>query len=61
MDLDLPALVAIDVHVHCEVSRSGRPSPPAQFLDASQAHVKTAEEQRLPSCPKSRLTTASDP
>jgi predicted TIM-barrel fold metal-dependent hydrolase len=46
--LDPAALVAIDVHVHCEVSRDGRPSLPPQFLEASQAHFKTSDEQRLP-------------
>lgn len=47
--LDLDALVAIDVHTHAEVSRSGHPSLPAELMSASAKYFGTAEAGRAPS------------
>lgn len=45
--LDVASLTAIDVHVHCEVSREGRPSLPPDLLAASEKHFGPGG-QRLP-------------
>ncbi len=46
--LDLDALVAIDVHTHCEVDDDGRTSLPPAFLEASAAYFRTGDEHRAP-------------
>jgi predicted TIM-barrel fold metal-dependent hydrolase len=45
--IDPAALVAIDVHVHCEVSRAGQPSLPPDLLAASE-HFFRGGGTRLP-------------
>lgn len=46
--LDLAALVAVDVHTHCEVSRAGQPSLPPDLMAASEKYFKTAGGDRTP-------------
>lgn len=45
--LEITSLTAIDVHVHCEVSKEGRPSLPPDLLAASEQHFGPGG-QRLP-------------
>jgi uncharacterized protein len=48
--MDLGELVAIDVHVHAEVSASGHPSLPAQLAEGAAAYF--GADHRMPSVPE---------
>jgi predicted TIM-barrel fold metal-dependent hydrolase len=48
--MDLDALVAIDVHVHAEVSASGHPSLPAQLAEGAAAYF--GADHRMPTVPE---------
>ncbi|HEY6469664.1 MAG TPA: amidohydrolase family protein [Candidatus Dormibacteraeota bacterium] len=48
--MDLDALVAIDVHVHAEVSASGHPSLPAQLSEGAAAYF--GADHRMPTVPE---------
>jgi uncharacterized protein len=48
--MDVEALVAIDVHVHAEVSASGHPSLPTHLREGAIAHFGAAE--KMPTIPE---------
>lgn len=48
--IDVGALVAIDVHVHAEVSASGHPSLPAQLAEGAAAYF--GADHRMPTVPE---------
>lgn len=48
--IDLDALIAIDVHVHAEVSASGHPSLPADLSEGAAAYF--GADHRMPTVPE---------
>jgi predicted TIM-barrel fold metal-dependent hydrolase len=50
--MDVDALVAVDVHVHAEVSAAGHDSLPPDLMAASARHFKVAEGGRKPTVPE---------